>query len=176
MLDIFSCCLYRMMAAAVMNLRVLFISGEATLSLGPLQGDSSMVQRREGYEYRSRGGILHVSGGRSHDMSRGFCLQEMCLMVCVLPLGFGRRPITFRGCVKLPWFRYVAGIRRSFFSAGVFCGLSPDWGGGREHTGSLATHQASRDLAITWSGGAPRPDERRSFLGCLVMGRGDQGG
>ena len=35
----FSCYLYRMVAATDMNLRVLFICGEVTLSHGPLQGD-----------------------------------------------------------------------------------------------------------------------------------------
>ena len=60
------------MAAAVMNLRVLFISGGATLSLGPLQGDSGMVQRREGYEYRSRGGILSYFRGQVTRHESGF--------------------------------------------------------------------------------------------------------
>ena len=35
-------------------------------------------------------------------------------MVCVLPLGHSRKPDTFRGCVKLPWLRYEAGIQGSF--------------------------------------------------------------
>ena len=61
-----------MVAAAVMNLRFLFINGEVTLPLGLLQGNSDMVQQREGYEYRSRGGILHVFGGQVTRHESGF--------------------------------------------------------------------------------------------------------
>ena len=114
-----------MVAAAVMNLRFLFINGEVTLPLGLLQGNSDMVQQREGYEYRSRGGILHVFGGQVTRHESGFLPPGNVLMVCVLPLGLCREPVMFRGCVKMPGFRYKAGIRGNFASAGVSVGAHP---------------------------------------------------